>query len=180
MFLHVIQCHCIIIPCFVFQERNDQSNPNPECFICKSTKDEDRLKQVYEQIWTTLKNASALRKNLNSDKYNLVTQCILATHDHISTLFYHPKCHKLYTAVKRSKERLPTESETTAKNVCVETRSISALPKSDHQGLLKGTCIFCGKARKKKNGKEEQRLQISTFAGCDSLCRRVNCHKMNV
>lgn len=42
---------------------------------------------------------------------------------------------------------------------------------------MKGSCIFCGKSRKKRNGKEEPRLKVSTVAGCESLCQRVNNSK---
>ena len=38
---------------------------------------------------------------------------------------------------------------------------------------MKGHCIFCGKSRKKKSGKEEPRLKVATLAGCESLCQRV-------
>ena len=51
------------------------------------------------------------------------------------------------------------------------------MPKSDDQGLLKGTYIFCGKAHKKRRGKEESRLKISTSDGCESILQRVKYSK---
>ena len=72
-------------------------------------------------------------------------------------LNYHPSCYKKYTAVKRPKEALPTDDEPATKKAYIETRCSGVLPKSDQQGLLKGSCIFCGKSRKKRNGKEEPR-----------------------
>jgi len=101
----------------------------------------------------------------------------LVSSDHESTVSYHPFCHKHYTAVKRPKEPLPPDDEPTAKKASIQTRRCSVLPKSDQQGLLKGTCIFCGKSHKKKNGKEEPRLKIATVAGCESLCHQVKSSK---
>jgi len=96
---------------------------------------------------------------------------ILASNDE-SSLRYHPSCQKSYTAVKHPKQAPPANDEPAAKKACIETRRCSVLPKSDQQGMLKGTCIFCGKSRKKKNGKEESRVKIATLSGCQSLCER--------
>ena len=50
-------------------------------------------------------------------------------------------------------------------------------PKSNQEGLLKGHCIFCGKSRKRKDAKEEHRLQIVTQGGCDTLHKRTHLSK---
>ena len=43
--------------------------------------------------------------------------------------------------------------------------------------MLKGKCIFCGKGRKKKNGKDELTLKVATIAGCQSLHQRAEFSK---
>ncbi len=43
--------------------------------------------------------------------------------------------------------------------------------------MLKGACIFCGKSRKKRNGKEELMLKVATIAGCQSLHERAKFSK---
>ena len=101
---------------------------------------------------------------------------MLSSH-HESSLSHHHSCHKNYTAVKRPKEPLPPDDEPTSKKDCIETRRCSVLPKSDKQGLLKGTCIFCGQSRKKRNGKEEPRMKVATADGCETLSRRVKYSK---
>lgn len=114
---------------------------------------------------------------MKSDKYFEVTQKILVNNDYKSDLVHHPHCHKYYTAVKRSKEPLDPDDGPIAKNACIETRRCSVMLKSDQQGLLKGTCIFCGKSRKKRKGKEEPRLKVATVDGCQSLYQRVKSSK---
>ena len=52
------------------------------------------------------------------------------------------------------------------------TRSDSSLPKSDHQGLLKGKCIFCGLSRKKQKGREEKLYKVSTLECFHALKRQ--------
>ena len=87
---------------------------------------------------------------------------------------YHSPCYKSYTAVKRPREHFSAfkEQSHAAKIARTITRQSGVLPKSDDQGLLKGSCIFCGKAPKKKNGIEEPRLKIQTFSGCSRLSER--------
>ena len=48
---------------------------------------------------------------------------------------------------------------------------------SDKQGKLKGTCIFCGKSHKKRNGKEESRLKIEVPNSYDILSQRAKYSK---
>lgn len=79
--------------------------------------------------------------------------------------------------VKRPREDKDREPE--AKNLRIETRTNSSLPKTDKQGLLKGKCVFCGKARKKKKGKEESLFAIATKEGCDTLVQRAHLSKNN-
>ncbi len=120
-----------------------------------------------------------MRKNLSSDKFFRVTRKLLVSSDQESTPNYHihPSCYRHYTAVKRPKESIASDDQPAPKKVCIKTRRCSALPKSDQQGLLKGSCIFCGKSRKKKNGREEKRFKIATTAGCESLVQRANASK---
>ena len=94
------------------------------------------------------------------------------SNDQSTSLYHHPSCHKNYTAVKRPKLLTPIDEEPPAKKVSIETRRSSLLPPCDHQGLLRGTCIFCGNSRKKKNGREEQRVKILTVSGCETLVQR--------
>ena len=83
---------------------------------------------------------------------------------------YHPTCHRLYTAVKRS--RSGEESESLSKVPRRETRTVSALPKTDKSGILKELCIFCGKKRKKRNGKEEKLTSVAVPDSCETLVER--------
>lgn len=110
---------------------------------------------------------------MKSDKYIDVTRKVLVREDLVSTASYHPSCNKSYTAVTRPKEPLSTDDESNAQEPCIKTRRCSVLPKSDQQGLLKGTCNFCGKSRKKRKGKEEPMLKVSTVADCESICQLV-------
>ena len=101
-----------------------------------------------------------MRNNFSTDKYVEVTQKVLMSSDNESLILnYHLSCYKKYTAVKRPKEALPTDDEPATKKAYIETRRSGVLPKTDQQGLLKGSCIFCGKSRKKRNGKEEPRVK---------------------
>lgn len=138
-----------------------QSNEAAEnilcCYIChqkESTKEVGQLRKFSDCILTSVKRAAALRNEMNSDKYFEITQKTLVTSDReLLSFSYHSSCHKNYTAVKRRQDAAgPNPSP--SKKPCIETRRCSVLPKSDEQGLLKGTCIFCSKCRKKKNGKE--------------------------
>ena len=83
---------------------------------------------------------------------------------------YHPRCHRQYTAVKRPKY----EEEPKAKKPRIKTRKSSDLPETDKQGLLKGRCVFCGKQRKKKKGKEEPLFSMATTGGCDTLVQHAH------
>ena len=98
-----------------------------------------------------------------------VTQKVSMSSDNESLILsYHPSCYKQYTAVKCPKEALPTDDELATKKAYIETRRSGVLPKSDHQGLLKGSCIFC---RKKRNGRAQTkginscRLRVSLPEG---------------
>ena len=51
------------------------------------------------------------------------------------------------------------------------------MPQTDKQGILKGKCVFCGKARKKKKRKEESLFAIATKEGCDTLVEHANLSK---
>ena len=146
------------------------------CYICKkSTEEDNKLKTLNETTWVAVKKAASLRTSLQSDKYAGVTQILLQCASLDSVMRYHPSCHKCYTAAKRSKSSPPTEAP--QKKINIETRQSSSLPKSDQQGLLKGTYIFCGKSRKKTHGKEEPRLKIATLSGCQNLCQRAQHSK---
>ena len=118
-----------------------------------------------------------MRKKLKADKYFAVTQKVFEASELDPNVSYHPSCHRCYTAVKRPKEPLPPNDEPPIKSACVETRRCSVLPKTDQQGLLKGVCIFCGKNRKKRNGKEEPRLKVATLSGCETLRQRAKSTK---
>ena len=145
------------------------------CFIClRSNEDDHRLKLFNDKTWATMKKMSALRQNLVSDKYADVTRRVGRSNIEESTLHYHPSCRNTYSAVKRPRES-PSSSDasTVSKNPCIETRRESKIPKFDQQGLLKGSCVFCGKARKKRGGKEEPRFKIATWVGCQSISERV-------
>ena len=127
-----------------------------------------------DQAILSIERAANYRRELSSDIYHTITQSILASGK--SSFPYHPSCYRKYTTVKRPREPQPS-SELTTKTAHIETRSCSTMPKSDDQGLLKGTCIFCGKARKKRRGKEESRLKISTSDGCESILQCVKYSK---
>ena len=141
-----------------------------QCFICKKpTTEEDNLKVLSEEVWKTIKNKAALRQNMVKDKYYEATNWISKKDTLDSNLHYHPLCRNTYTAVKRK-----TSKSQTVKEIYIETRSDSNIPKYDKQGLLKGTCVFCGKVRKKICGKEEPRVKIATWSGCHTLSQRAN------
>lgn len=147
-----------------------------KCIICdKEIDNEKKPKTFNDQTWATVKNAAASRKRMKSDKYREATSRIaggVTGQDR----GYHSSCYRVYTAVKRTRtETEETEQQThesVNKKSRTETRRVSLLPKSDEQGLLKGKCIFCGKARKKKKNSEEPRLRISTLDGCQTLADR--------
>ena len=160
----------------IFHFQHDDTEFFPTCYICNSiasTEAEGKLRKFSDCTWTKIKHAAALRNNFSTDKYVEVTQKVLMSSDNESLILsYHLSCYKKYTAVKRPKEALPTDDEPTTKKAYIETRRSGLLPKSDQQGLLKRSCIFCGKSRKKRNGKEEPRPKVSTVAGCESLGQR--------
>lgn len=144
------------------------------CFICQKASEEDNnLKQICEKTWPTIKNAASLRNNLTTDKFSEVTHKIVegSVHRGYSSLRYHSSCYRYYTAVKRSAASTLDVSNKIAK---VETRRNSSLPKSDKQGILTGTCIFCGRSRKVVRRKEEPRVKIATVNGYQSLYERAD------
>lgn len=173
--IHVLMC-ILLEACSIFFSHtiylnfqdNERVSPVSKCFICeKSTEDDSKLKNLQKML-STVKNVAVLRSKLTNDKYERVTLKILNT-DTEGDL-YHPVCYRQYTAVKRPKEdrdRKPEEKKPRS-----ETRSHSSLPQTDKQGILKGKCVFCGKARKKKKGKEESLFAIATKEGCDTLVQR--------
>lgn len=134
------------------------------CFICKTLTDEDKQLKRIERTGPSLKNAAFIRSSLMSDKYEEVTRRILSS-DFCGEM-YHPSCHRRYTAVKRPKDELGPSKR--------DTRSSSVLPKTERHGILKRECIFCGKERKKKRGKEEPLTSIATKGGCDTLLERAH------
>lgn len=118
------------------------------CFICQdSTEADRRLSRFSGHVWETIKKRAALRKKLlSSDTYAEATRLIERENTQ-GDLQYHPSCCNNYSAVKRLRESendLPV-----AKDVSVETRRESTIPKFDQQGLLRGSCLFYGKARNK-------------------------------
>ncbi|CAB4021739.1 Hypothetical predicted protein, partial [Paramuricea clavata] len=165
----------------IVNQQNNESESILSCYVCHLTDSSDEkghLRKFSDSTWTTIKHVAALCKNLKSDKYLGVTQTILSSTDRESlSIGYHASCHKSYTAVKRAKEDLAPDDESATKIRCTETRRSSAFPKSDRQGILKGTCIFCSKSRRKKNGKDEPRLKVATIAGCESLYHRAKFSK---
>ena len=107
-----------------------------------------------------------MRNNFSTDKYVEVTQKVLMSSDNESLILsYHPSCYKKYTAVKRPKGALPTDDEPATKKAYIETRRSGVIPKSDQRGLLKGSCIFCGKSRKLEE-KWKRRAQAKGINSC--------------
>lgn len=98
--------------------------------------------KVLQKTLPTVKSAAAHRSKVTTDKYEKVTWKIL--NGNVEGDFYHPNCYRQFTAVRRPRE---------SKNLRLETRTNSSLPKTDKQGILKEKCVFCGKAREKKKGK---------------------------
>ena len=82
---------------------------------------------------------------MKKDKYLDATERISAYKSHVGTR-YRSFCQIHYTDTKHSMYFLPV---VTHKKARIETRQSSIVPKSEKQGLLEGTCIFCGKSCKK-------------------------------
>lgn len=131
------------------------------------------MKTATGSVLETFRNTATKRQSFENDKYAQATRQILLHSDSDSalTLRYHPYCRKNYSAVKRSMESQADMPQSSAKKSCIQTRRDSSMPKFDH-GLLKGTCIFCGKARKKRAGKEERLFKVATWKCCDTLADR--------
>ena len=129
-----------------------------------------KLKAFTEQTWASVMKAANRRKNLTSDKYCHTTENILKCTAE-TVRYYHPFCHKNYTAVKRPKEGTSTSDieASSAKTPRVETRTCSVLPKAKE---MKATCMFCGRARKKVKGREDKKIFSSTTDGCSNLNER--------
>ena len=146
------------------------------CYICEKFERNTTLKKFNESYWNTAVRVANLRKNLTSDKYRIITQKFLNNSDYEipAGVGYHSSCYRSFTAVKRPRETSPACSEQhhESKISRIITRQCDVLPQYNEEGLLKGTCMFCGKARKKKSGKEEPRQKILTFAGCNMLYER--------
>ncbi|XP_048857264.1 uncharacterized protein LOC125724829 [Brienomyrus brachyistius] len=151
----------------VVQEGN--ATPVSKCIICKkSTEEDSKIKTYSDTTGPSLKSAAGFRTTLRSDKYEEVTKRIVSSD--VQGKLYHPSCHRLYTAVKRPKDG--TGSEPQPKKARRETRTNSTLPETGNRGILKRPCIFCGKNRKKKRGKEERLMSVATDGGCDTLVER--------
>ena len=133
---------------------------------------EENLKPFTDKTWSSVINAASVHSTLKSDKYAEVTQEILLAKDTDRGCGYHTVCYRLYTAVKR-----PKTTSKKSKKACVNTRFHSVLPKSDKKGLLKGSCIFCGKARKVIKGKNEKRRRVQTGDGSDAINLRAEYSK---
>ena len=143
------------------------------CYFCqKSTDENGKLRSFNDRILATVKNVANMRKKLKTDKYCAVTKKILSSVNPAPACCYHSACHRNYTAVKHPKKSQLLDDETASKKPRIGTRCCSALPKSDKQGMLKGTCIFCRKSRKKRNGKEEPRMMIAVPDSCSILAQR--------
>ena len=140
-------------------------------FCAQSTEEDARIQMSNDQAILIIERAANYRRELSSDIYHTITQNILSRGK--SSFHYHPSCYREYTAVKRPREPQPS----TTKTAHIDTRSFNTMPKSDDQGLLKGTYIFCGKARTERRGKEESRLKISTSDGCESILQGVKYSK---
>ncbi|XP_030837116.1 uncharacterized protein LOC105437992 [Strongylocentrotus purpuratus] len=147
----------------------------PSCYIChESTTEGNKLIKLCQKTWVTMKRAASQRKLLKSNTYFEATQKIMESTEIMDyNCFYHSCCHRKFTAVKRSRDSQQADEEQPAKRQCIQTRRCSVILKSDQEGLLKGTCIFCGKGRKKKHQREEPRLKIATVGGCETISQRV-------
>lgn len=130
--------------------------------------DEDRRLRPVVTTGPSLKNAAANRSKLTSDKFEKATKQI--EKDGVEGRFYHPTCYRQYVAVK--KRPGDAQEETPSKIPRVETRRASSLPETEHRGILKPNCIFCGKERKRKKGKDEPLIKVSTKDGCRTLVER--------
>lgn len=161
------------------KEDSSVSIPNQEvlskCFICEESTEEDNKLKTLQKTLSTVKNAAANRSKLTTDKYEQITRKIL--NSNVEGELYHPNCYRQYTAVKRPREDKAQEPE--SKSPRIETRTSSYLPKTDKLGILEGKCVFCGKTRKKKKGKEESLIAIATKEGCDTLMQRAHISKNN-
>ena len=109
-----------------------------------------------------------MRSTLKSDKCAEATTEILLAKDSDRGRGCHTVCYRLYTVVKR-----PKTASKKSKKACANTRFHSVFPKSDKNGLLKGSCIFCGKARKDIKGNDALilRAEYSKNGRIESLVR---------
>ena len=120
----------------------------------------ENLKLFTDKTWASAVKAASVRSTLKSDKYAEVTTDILLAKDTYRGRGYHTICNRYYTAVKH-----PKTTPDKGKKACVNTRCHSVLPKSDKKGMLKGFCIFCGKARYFLKGTDELRSSVETDDG---------------
>ena len=79
--------------------------------------------------------------------------------------YYHSKCYRKFTAVKRPSADSHYEKDLKKK----ETRIRSSLTPSDTRYLLKGYRIFCSIQRKTIKNKVEPLSQSLTKDGCDAI-----------
>ena len=150
-------------------EETDQAEmviPAPSvCIICK-TSGTVPLKPFDSKLWGSIKKAAEIRRQMSSDRYSDATSEILTRVDE-SEAVYHTQCYRTFTAVKRRSSSGPSVHEPTAK--LPTTRQRTFLPATDEKGLLKGTCLFCGKVRKKWNGVDEKLSECLTADGRDAI-----------
>ena len=139
------------------------------CFVCGNSSQHQQVKVFRSQTIASFLIDAASRRSMKTDKYKVITQ--KANLETLSLAGYHSSCYRIYTATKCIQNPSPAdEEEPVSKKV---TRSVSKLPRSDQQGLLKGACIFYGLSRKKLKGREEQLYKISTLEGSRSLKNQV-------
>ena len=156
----------------LFQETSAGSSrdhdPNDEppryCIICK-TCDGENMRAFDDRTWAAVKRAAEYRLHLKTDRYRDVTTELNLQTGCGRALYHSKPCYKNFTAVKRS----ACESSDEPPLKKPETRRRSSHPQNDVKGLLKGSCIFCGKARKTSNQKAEILSDCLTKDGCDKI-----------
>ena len=103
------------------------------------------------------------RLMLQLDHYGSVTTEVNLMQG-MGNTYYHSKCYRKFTAVKRPSADSQYEKDLKKK----ETRSRSSLTPSDTRDLLKGYRIFCSIQRKTIKNKVEPLSQCLTKNGCDA------------
>lgn len=131
--------------------QDPQYEPMRSCIFCNQSEG-DKLRDFDANTWAAAKTAAEHRLLQTADKYREAsTEINLKTCP--GRFMYHSKpCYKNFTAVIRPPPRQSKEEPPKKKP---ETQQRSFIPQDDVKGLLKGSCIFCGKARKTTGGKPE-------------------------